>query len=135
MHAYTTAAITDNDDRGADNIVYRDFNFDEVLRGPAEVRKFIEDFTFPGIYFQMERVDDGIESTSFTWEVRLEGQEDTIKGVSLYEIDPETRLVNYVRDVPESAIKPPILGKLARDLRPGLGVFQGVPLGSRPGGK
>mgnify|MGYP001977433586 CR=1 FL=1 len=47
----------------------------------------------------------------------------------------ETRLINYVRDVPESAVKPPILGKLARDLRPGLGVFAGVKLGSRPGGK
>jgi len=59
---------------------------------------------------------------------------DTIKGISFYEIDPESRLITYVRDVPESAIKPPILGKLARQLRPGLGYFQGVKIGSRPGG-
>ena len=68
-----------------------------------------------------------------------------------------------MRDVPESAIKPPIVGKLARQWRPGklvvctsgqeesifhpkqnelllllgesgLGVFQGGPIGSRPGG-
>jgi len=42
---------------------------------------------------------------------------------------------NSVRDVPESAIKPAPLGKIARDFRPGLGVFKGVPVGSRPGGK
>lgn len=117
-----------------DNIVYRDFNYEEAIRGPAEVKKFIDDFSFPGITFKMDKVDDGIQSTCFTWEVELEGVEDTTKGISLYEIDSETRLVSYVRDVPESAIKPPILGKLARNLRPGLGVFRGVPLGSRPGG-
>jgi hypothetical protein len=65
----------------------------------------------------------------------LDGGEDTVKGISFYELDPTTRRIVYVRDVPESAIKPPILGKLARQLRPGLGVFQPVPLGSRPGGK
>ena len=59
---------------------------------------------------------------------------DTIKGISFYELDPDTRKVTYVRDIPESAIKPPILGKLARQLRPGLGVFDPVPLGSREGG-
>merc|ERR1712127_292247 len=117
-----------------DNIVYRDFNYDEVLKGTAEVRKFIEDFSFPGITFKLQKIDDGITSTCFTWEVVLEGAEDTIKGISLYEVNPETGKISYVRAVPESAIKPPILGKLARDFRPGLGVFQGVELGSRAGG-
>lgn len=117
-----------------DDIIYRDFNFDEVMEGKNEVRKFIEDFSFPGITFRPQRFDDGVESTCFTWEVVLDGAPDTIKGMSFYELDPGTRLVRYVRDVPESAIKPPILGKLARDLRPGLGVFQGVKVGSRPGG-
>lgn len=119
----------------ADNIVYRDFNYDEVLNGKDEVLQFIEDFTFPGITFRPQRFDDGILSTCFTWEVVIADAPETVKGMSLYQIDPESRLITYVRDVPESAIKPPILGKLARNLRPGLGVFQGVQIGSRPGGK
>jgi hypothetical protein len=117
-----------------DRIVYRDFNYEEPLRGPEEVRKFIEDFSFPGIEFKPDRFDDGIESTCFTWNVCLDDQPDTIKGISFYELHPETRKITYVRDVPESAIKPAPLGKLARDSRPGLGVFRGAPLGSRPGG-
>jgi hypothetical protein len=118
----------------SDNIIYRDFNFEDVLRGPAEVQLFLKDFSFPGIEFRPLRFDDGVDSTCFTWEVVLADAPDTIKGISFYELDKETRQVVYVRDVPESAIKPPVLGKLARQLRPGLGVFQSVPLGSRPGG-
>lgn len=117
-----------------DKIIYRDFNYEDVLEGPQEVRKFIEDFSFPGIEFRVQRMDDGIDSSCFTWEVALDDAPDTIKGVSFYKLDPTTRKVVYVRDVPESAIKPPILGKLARGFRPGLGVFQGVPAGSRSGG-
>eukprot|EP00545_Synedropsis_sp_CCMP1620_P013923 CAMPEP_0119006458 /NCGR_PEP_ID=MMETSP1176-20130426/2304_1 /TAXON_ID=265551 /ORGANISM="Synedropsis recta cf, Strain CCMP1620" /LENGTH=342 /DNA_ID=CAMNT_0006958371 /DNA_START=27 /DNA_END=1055 /DNA_ORIENTATION=+ len=117
-----------------DSIVYRDFNYENVLNGKTEVRKFIEDFSFPGIEFRAQRIDDGIESCCFTWEVALLDAPDTIKGISFYKLDPITRKVSYVRDVPESAIKPPLLGKLARDFRPGLGVFQGVKAGSRPGG-
>ena len=117
-----------------DSVVYRDFNFDDVLRGPQQVRQFIEDFNFPGITFRPLRFDDGVDSTCFTWELVLDGVEDTIKGVSFYELDKQSRKIIYVRDVPESAIKPPILGKLARQLRPGLGVFRGVPIGSRRGG-
>jgi hypothetical protein len=109
----------------SENIIYRDFNYKDLMRGKQEVRKFIEDFSFPGIEFRMQRVDDGVMSTCFTWEVVLMDAPDTIKGVSFYELDVDTRLITYVRDVPESAIKPPILGKLARQLRPGLGVFQG----------
>lgn len=117
-----------------DGVVYRDFNFADVLRGPDEVRTFVEDFDFPGIEFRPIRFDDGVDSTCFTWEIEFEGADDTIKGLSFYELDAATRKIVYVRDVPESAIKPPILGKLARQLRPGLGVFQGVPIGSRQGG-
>ena len=102
-----------------DNILYRDFNYEEILKGPAEVRKFIEDFSFPGIEFRPQKFDDGQDATCFTWEVVLEGAPETIKGISFYELSPETRKIVYVRDVPESAIKPPILGKLARQLRPG----------------
>jgi len=118
----------------SEDIVYRDFNYEEALKGKKEVRKFIEDFSFPGIEFRAQRFDDGVLSTCFTWEVVLMDAPDTIKGISFYELDPDTRKITYVRDVPESAIKPPILGKIARQLRPGLGVFQGVKIGSRPGG-
>lgn len=107
------------------DIVYRDFNYKDLMREKQEVKKFIQDFSFPGIEFRMQRVDDGVVSTCFTWEVVLMDAPDTIKGLSFYELDPDTRLIKYVRDVPESAIKPPILGKLARQLRPGLGVFRG----------
>jgi hypothetical protein len=117
-----------------DNIRYRDFNYEEILKGTDQVRKFVADFSFPGITFRPQRFDDGKDSCCFTWEITLMDAPDTIKGISFYELDPETRKVAYVRDIPESAIKPPLLGKLARQLRPGLGVFQGVKLGSRPGG-
>eukprot|EP00548_Thalassiothrix_antarctica_P001019 CAMPEP_0194132196 /NCGR_PEP_ID=MMETSP0152-20130528/2726_1 /TAXON_ID=1049557 /ORGANISM="Thalassiothrix antarctica, Strain L6-D1" /LENGTH=339 /DNA_ID=CAMNT_0038827161 /DNA_START=63 /DNA_END=1082 /DNA_ORIENTATION=- len=117
-----------------ERIQYRDFNFEDMLVGKKEVKGFIEDFTFPGLTFRTQRFDDGILSTCFTWEVVVLDAPDTIKGISFYEIDPTTRKVTYVRDVPESGIKPPILGKLARLIRPGLGTFQGVPIGSRPNG-
>jgi len=118
-----------------ESIVYRDFNYQDVFRGKEQVKNFIEEFNFPGITFKTDRFDDGRLSTAFTWEVVLDGIEDTTKGISFYELNPETKLVNYVRDVPESAIKPAPLGKLARQLRPGVGVFDPVPLGSRDGGK
>lgn len=119
-----------------ESIKYRDFNYEEILVGKDEVRQFIEDFNFPGIEFRTERIDDGIDSCCFTWKVLLDGvpEDQAIKGISFYELEPETRKVRYVRDVPESAIKPPILGSLARKWRPGLGVFSGVKLGSREGG-
>jgi hypothetical protein len=119
-----------------ESIVYRDFNFEQPLQGPAQVRRFVEDFSFPGITFRPTRFDDGHDRTCFTWEVVLDGVEaDPIKGMSFYDLDPITRKIVYVRDVPESAIKPPPIGLLARQLRPKLGVFQGLPAGSRPGGR
>ena len=77
-----------------------------------------------------------MESTCFTWEVVLDGAPEgsTIKGISFYEVDPATGLVTYVRDVPESGIKPPPLGRLARLFRPALGVFRPVAIGNREGG-
>lgn len=115
----------------SDDIIYRDFNYEDVLRGKGEVKKFIDDFSFPGIEFRPQRFDDGVLSTCFTWEVVVMDNPETIKGMSFYEIDPVSKLVTYVRDIPESAIKPPPLGALARKLRPGLGVFKGVKKGSR----
>lgn len=118
-----------------ESIIYRDFNYEEVLRGKAQVQKFIEDFSFPGIAFVTQRFDDGERSSCFTWEVVLEGAPEgsAIKGISFYEINDEG-LITYVRDVPESGIKPPPIGKLARQFRPALGVFQPVAVGSRVGG-
>lgn len=117
-----------------EKIVYRDFNFVDTLTDMDSIRQFIDDFTFPGIEFRPIKFDDGIDSTCFTWEVCLEGQTEAIRGISIVELDPKTRKMTYVRDIPESAIKPAPLGNLARTLRPGLGVFKGVPIGSRPGG-
>jgi len=72
-----------NDVQGADpeeamrffdeSIVYRDFNYEDVLNGKAEVKKFIEDFSFPGITFATQRFDDGVKATCFTWEVVIDG--------------------------------------------------------------
>lgn len=89
-----------------ENIVYRDFNYEEVMKGPKEVRKFVEDFTFPGIEFRPLRFDDGETSTCFTWEVVLDDAPDTINGMSFYEIDPNSRKIVYVRDVPGKTISP-----------------------------
>jgi hypothetical protein len=105
----------------SDEIIYRDFNYEHVMRGKSQVKKFIDDFSFPGIDFVPQFFDDGVDATCFTWEVQILDAPQGIKGISFYELDPKTRLIRYVRDVPESAIKPPILGKLARNLRPGLG--------------
>ena len=114
------------------DIIYRDFNYEKVFRGKAEVKKFIEDFSFPGITFATQRFDDGAKSTCFTWEVILEGAPEgsAIKGISFYEVN-ESGLVIYVRDVPESGLKPPPLGKLGRQFRPSVGTFQPVSIGSR----
>lgn len=113
--------VTESMKMFSEDIIYRDFNYEDLLRGKNEVQKFIEDFSFPGIEFRAQRFDDGVSSSCFTWEVVLLDAPDSIKGISFYEIDPESKLITYVRDVPESAIKPPILGKLARQLRPGIG--------------
>jgi hypothetical protein len=115
------------------SIAYHDFNFEQIIRGKNNVRKFIEDFSFPGIVFKLQKVDDGINSSSFAWELEINGVPGP-KGVSLYELNPDSKLIKYVRDIPESAIKPPPLGAMARILRPAFGVFQPVLIGSREEG-
>eukprot|EP00979_Chaetoceros_neogracilis_P011887 scaffold3032_cov164-Chaetoceros_neogracile.AAC.1 len=42
----------------SEDIIYRDFNYENVLKGKEEVRQFIEDFSFPGIEFKAQRFDD-----------------------------------------------------------------------------
>ena len=118
-----------------DNIFCRDFNYKDTVVGRDQVIDFAEAFAYiPGIKFRGQRFDDGTLSTCFVWKVDLEGTPKPIKGISFQELNPETRRIAYMRDLSASAIVPPFLGKLARWLRPGLGVFQGVKLGSRPGG-
>jgi len=119
-----------------ESIIYRDFNYEELLRGKGDVEEFIKKFSFPGIQFATQRFDDGIASSCFTWEVLLEGAPENaaIKGISFYEIDTSSGLITYVRDIPEPAIKPAPLGKLARQLRPALGVFAPAAKGSREEG-
>ena len=70
------------------DVEYRDFNYEEMLNGKEEVRKFVEDFSFPGITFRPQRFDDGVLSTCFCWEVVIADAPETIKGMSLYSIDP-----------------------------------------------
>ena len=70
------------------DVEYRDFNYEEMLNGKEDVRKFIEDFSFPGITFRPQRFDDGVLSTCFCWEVVIADAPETIKGMSLYRIDP-----------------------------------------------
>jgi len=62
-----------------------------VLNGKEEVKKFIEDFSFPGITFATQRFDDGVKATCFTWEVVLDEAPEgsAIKGISFYEIDTD----------------------------------------------
>ena len=65
----------------------------------------VTDFSFPGIEFRTQKFDDGKLATCFTWEVVIMDNPQTTKGISFYELDPDTRLITYVRDVPEPAIK------------------------------
>jgi hypothetical protein len=118
-----------------DQCTYHDFNYATAFKGRAQIRQFLQDSSFPGIELRPLRIDDGVDSTCFTWELVLAADApDTVKGISLYELDPVTRKIVHVRDATESAIKPPFVGKMARLQRPGIGVFTGVPLGSRPWG-
>jgi hypothetical protein len=119
-----------------ENIFCRDFNYVHPVSGKEQVATFAQAFAYlPGIQFRGQRFDDGILSTCYIWEVDLQGSPQPIQGISFQELNPSTRKIAYMRDLSAPAIFPPVLGKLARWLRPGLGVFRGVKVGSRPGGK
>lgn len=116
------------------DIIYQDFNYPESFRGIDEAKSFLEKFTgIQGITFIPIEFDDGQTATCFIWKVQVMDAPDTILGISFYETNGDGKL-HYIRDIPESAIKPPPLGSIARKLRPQLGVFSPVPLGSRPYG-
>lgn len=104
-----------------DDIVYEDFNFGRPFAGKAEVEAFLREFDIPGITFVPERISQGERAVAFTWHVAIAGVAGRqIRGVSLYELEPKSRKVAFVRDVPEPAIRPAPLGMLAAALRPGL---------------
>ena len=112
--------------------------------GLEHVASFLEEFDIPGLTFVPDRISDGEESCCFTWEVDL-GVEGAarVKGVSFYECESipgmierrgedgvvsqvkgkEVR-VTYVRDIPESTLKPPPLQALAAAIKPDLRTFK-----------
>ena len=126
------------------DIVYQDLNFDLPFVGLEHVASFLEEFDIPGLTFVPDRISDGEESCCFTWEVDL-GVEGAarVKGVSFYECESipgmierrgedgvvsqvkgkEAR-VTYVRDIPESTLKPPPLQALAAAIKPDLRTFK-----------
>ena len=126
------------------DIVYQDLNFDLPFVGLEHVASFLEEFDIPGLTFVPDRISDGEESCCFTWEVDL-GVEGAarVKGVSFYECESipgmierrgedgvvsqvkgkEVR-VTYVRDIPESTLKPPPLQALAAAIKPDLRTFK-----------
>eukprot|EP00560_Eucampia_antarctica_P004548 CAMPEP_0197833630 /NCGR_PEP_ID=MMETSP1437-20131217/19632_1 /TAXON_ID=49252 ORGANISM="Eucampia antarctica, Strain CCMP1452" /NCGR_SAMPLE_ID=MMETSP1437 /ASSEMBLY_ACC=CAM_ASM_001096 /LENGTH=309 /DNA_ID=CAMNT_0043437799 /DNA_START=169 /DNA_END=1098 /DNA_ORIENTATION=+ len=113
------------------DIVYQDFNYPKAFRGVEEAKEFLEKFiSIQGIDFIPIQFDDGQTSTCFTWKIQVMDAPDSILGISFYETNEDGK-ISFIRDIAESAIKPPILGSIARKLRPQLGVFSPLPLGSR----
>jgi len=126
------------------NIVYQDLNFDLPFVGVDHVSSFLEEFDIPGLTFVPDRISDGEDSCCFTWEVDL-GVEGAarVKGISFYECESffgtievrdedgnvsrvkgdEVR-VTYVRDIPESTLKPPPLQALAGLVKPDIRTFK-----------
>jgi hypothetical protein len=108
------------------------------------VSSFLEEFDIPGLTFVPDRISDGEDSCCFTWEVDL-GVEGAarVKGISFYECESffgtievrdedgnvsrvkgdEVR-VTYVRDIPESTLKPPPLQVLAGLVKPDIRTFK-----------
>jgi len=65
------------------------------------------------------------KACSFTWHVEIAGlptDGPEIRGISYYGLN-DAGLINFVRDIPESAIKPPPLQALAASVRPDIRVM------------
>lgn len=116
----------------ADDIFYQDLNFEEPFVGIEAVSAFLDEFDIPGIRFVPERISltdnvagvKRVQGCCFTWRVEIAGTEGSTRGISFYEFDPATNKIVYIRDIPEPAIKPPPLQKLASLKEPGLKVFK-----------
>jgi len=110
----------------AEECIYEDFNYEEPLRGKAEVRAFLEEFQeIKSLRFVPERFSDGQQACCFTWHVEIAGLPSDgpeIRGISYYRLNDDG-LISFVRDIAESAIKPPPLQALAAFLRPRLRTF------------
>ncbi|CAK9060377.1 unnamed protein product, partial [Durusdinium trenchii] len=110
----------------ADQVLYEDFNYELPLRRKEEVRDFLEKFAeIKALKFVAERFSDGSKACCFTWNVEIAGaptDAPRIRGISFYELNDAGKII-YVRDIPESAAKPPPLQALAAMLRPRLRVF------------
>ena len=117
----------------SDDVVYEDMNFPEPFVGKNSVAAFLEEFDIPGLTFVPDRISDGNEACCFTWEVDLgvEGAS-RVKGISFYECEKTAKeasggvRVTYVRDIPESVMKPPPMQVLAAVIDPALRVFSPV---------
>jgi len=108
----------------AEDVTYEDFNYESSMTSRAEVEKFLKKFAqITAVKFVAERFSDGERACCFTWHVEIAGVDGETRGISFYELDDDG-LISYVRDIPESVIKPPPLQALAAALRPKLRLFQ-----------
>lgn len=111
----------------ADNVVYEDMNYETPFVGKPAVADFLGRFQdIQGVTFNLQEVSDGDQAVGFTYTINIAGQPRGIKGITFYEVDREGK-VCYVRDIPESASKPPPVQLIARLLRPGLHRLQASP--------
>eukprot|EP00929_Paragymnodinium_shiwhaense_P073885 TRINITY_DN37764_c0_g1_i1.p1 TRINITY_DN37764_c0_g1~~TRINITY_DN37764_c0_g1_i1.p1 ORF type:complete len:478 (+),score=142.73 TRINITY_DN37764_c0_g1_i1:113-1546(+) len=119
----------------AGDIVYEDFNYEDAMNGTTEVGAFLRKFAkIKSLKFVAEKFSDGETACVFTWHVEIAGVPEgapNIRGVSFYGLNDEG-LVDFIRDIPESAIKPPPLQALAANFNPKLRVFQPRPVSTPP---
>jgi len=110
----------------AEDCIYEDFNYEQPLLGKPEVRDFLNKFReIKSLGFMPERFSDGMKACCFTWRVEIAGLPSDgpqVRGISFYGLN-EAGLISFVRDIPESALKPPPLQALAATLRPELRIL------------
>jgi len=108
----------------ADDVVYEDMNYETPFVGKSAVEGFLKRFqNIQGVTFNLEEVSDGDQAVGFTYTIEIAGQPRGIRGITYYQVNDAGK-VCYVRDVPESASKPPPVQQIARALRPGLRKLQ-----------
>lgn len=106
----------------APDIVYQDFNYPQPIRGLSNVEVFVREWgDFPGVEFQLQDWSDGDRACCFTWKVLVNGKPGP-QGISFYETNGDGK-ITYIRDTPAPSF-PPLLGKVARILRPKLRTFR-----------
>eukprot|EP00931_Biecheleriopsis_adriatica_P091272 TRINITY_DN65164_c0_g1_i1.p1 TRINITY_DN65164_c0_g1~~TRINITY_DN65164_c0_g1_i1.p1 ORF type:complete len:392 (-),score=84.28 TRINITY_DN65164_c0_g1_i1:56-1231(-) len=98
----------------APNVVYEDTVYTKPRQGKAEVEKFFNAGSIPGFAFIVDEISDGRRACGFRWHAEIAGQLGP-RGLSFYQLGSDG-LVTYVRDVPESTMKPPPLLQLALGL-------------------